>query len=158
MKLVEEALDIDTMAKYSLIASDVRKQQLQQAHAISQHEPISENMDPRRTEKLSLQLYRQSHWFNREESKPDHLAAEEKFYVGTASKRYTCSKLTLDERVEIIHDAVVNMLQFADIACKYNVKTSLISYLVGQVRRDPGQLQKMMHDKQVQQQHQEKIM
>ena len=90
-------------------------------------------------------------------SKPDSLKAAEKFYVGTASKRYTCSKLTLDEKVEIVHDAIVDLLPFSDIASKYNVKPALISYLVGQVKRDPGYLRKLIEGVKTQQQAQARI-
>ena len=58
MTLGEEVLDVDSLAEYALIGSNFRKQQLSLAHETSQTEPKLESMDPRRTEKLSLKLYR----------------------------------------------------------------------------------------------------
>ena len=72
--------------------------------------------------------------------KPDQDEEEAKFYVGTATKKNTCSKLSLEEKVKIVHEALVEMVPFAVISMKYNVKTSLISYLVGRVREKPGYL------------------
>ena len=74
----------------------------------------------------------------------------EKFYVGTANKKYSCSRLTLDEKVEIIHDAVLGMDPFSAISIKYNVKPSLVSYLVGQVKHNPDYLSKLINDKKIQ--------
>ena len=68
----------------------------------------------------------------------------EKFYVGAATKTYTCSKLSIDEKVQIVHEAVVKMVPFSDISFKYNVKPSLISYLLYQVKKNPAYLRSKM--------------
>ena len=69
MTIDGETLDYDAMAQYSQIASNVRKHQLALAHATSEAEPKQEPIDLARTDRLSLKLYRQGHWFQRLQSK-----------------------------------------------------------------------------------------
>ena len=48
--------------------------------------------------------------------------------MGTARKKFSCSQLTLGEKIEIAHSAVVKMEAYGDIANKFNVKPMLVSY------------------------------
>ena len=68
----------------------------------------------------------------------------DKFYVGTATKKLTCSNLSINEKVDIVHEALVKMVPYAIIASKYNVKPTLVSYLAGQVRKNPEFLRQKM--------------
>ena len=92
-----------------------------------------------------MKLTREKVWLDKKTTKPDVLDEKSRFYVGTATKKFSCSQLTLDNKVELLHDAMVKMEPFAGITSKFNVKPMVISYLVGNVRKNPEYVRKMIN-------------
>ena len=99
-----------------MLASKLREKVLKAAIELEDSRVDKEEEDVVRQEHLQKRLYRFKNWHMKELAKSDPLEGTDKFYTDGKTKKFSSSKLTNKDKLDIIHEVVVEKRPFTDVA------------------------------------------